>query len=116
MPSSKPRLNVISGRAVDPHESTARPDITFKRGLLLGIQDIARRKEENNRLVLRKLLVVEHPARVLGPENFEIVEQAEFLDRFNAGVDRIVMPAVGLGEEHDAELLREGHARYDQTE
>ena len=103
-------------RGVNADEAAARPDVALERGLLLVVEDVAGGAEEDHRLVLLELRVVEHARGVLGPEHVEVVQLAETTDRRDAFVDRFVVPAGGLREQQHAELFRVGGARGEQAE
>src|SRR5690606_12509677 len=83
--------------------------------LLLVIQYVPGRQQEDHHLVLLQLLVREDAVRILGPEDREIMELRELLDGRHARVDRVVMPPVRLGEQHRVELLPQRERGGNQT-
>jgi hypothetical protein len=108
-----PRPFVLGVRgAVDADITVAGADEALERGLLLVIERIAGREQENDDLVFREVFVLEDEVRVLGPEHIEIMELAESFDCCHALVDCVVMPACGLRKERNVELLRRADRRH----
>ena len=99
------------GRGVDPHVAVAGGDVVLERVLLLGCQDIARGREEHDRVVLGEIRRRER-GRILGGVDLEAVGRADLLNRRDAGRDRVVTERGRLGEhEHVLERCGGGDAR-----
>ena len=90
----------VGGR-VDADVAVAGRDVALEGGLLSVAEDVARGRQEDDGLVLGEVRVVEL-GRILGGIDGEAVGRAELLDRRDAGRDRVVAEAGGLGEDQYA--------------
>ena len=93
------------GRGVDADVAAAGLDVVLEGVLLRVVEDVAGRREPDDRVVLREVGVVELRG-VLGRVDVEAVGGAEALDRGDALVDRRVSEAGGRGEDEDVLELR----------
>ncbi len=98
-----PRPVVLGvGRRVDARVPAAVLDVALERGLLVVVEDVARRGQPHDGVVLREVLVRERSC-VLGRGHLEVVLLAELLDRRDARGDRPVPEPGGLAEDEHVE-------------
>ena len=93
------------GRRVDPDEAVAVPDVSLEGGLLGLSEHVARRQEEDDRVV-RGERGVREGRGVLGGVHFETALRAEKSHGGDGIGDRRVAEARGLREHEDARAAR----------
>ena len=85
-------------------KAAARLDVTLQGRLLIEVQNVAGRAQENDCFVLREVRVGEHGC-ILRRIESKVVRCCQALDGGDAVGDRIVPKARGLGEDEDLVIL-----------
>jgi hypothetical protein len=86
---------------VEAHPSAPRLDVALERVLLRVVEHVAGGVQEDDRSVPPQVRVGERGG-VLGRVDGDLLLLTELLDRGDAGLDRGVAEARGLGEDEDA--------------
>lgn len=99
------------GARVEGNEALARLDESLDGRLLFVVEDVARRQRKDDDLVVGEPLVGQDRAQHVRPDEIEVVELGEPLQSGNGGLDRVVVPAGGIGDEQRLELGGESAGR-----
>src|SRR4030095_14939278 len=89
-------LGVTGG--VNADVTATSPNVTFERGLLSGIEDVARRREKNHGTKLRQICVRE-VRRIFTGNNVEIIQSAQLADSGDTIRDRGMSKGSSLGKQ-----------------
>jgi hypothetical protein len=90
-------------RGVDADVPAAIGDVVLEGRLLIVVEHVARRAQEDHGVVLPKVVGTER-RRVLRGVDREVVGRPELFDTGHARLDRVVPEALGLREHQDLEL------------
>src|SRR6266705_6875997 len=80
------------GCGVDTNESTALPDESFERGLLIGIENVTGRVQKHGHSIPRQIFISEN-GRIFACVNDESMLASERTNRGNSPRDRVMAKA-----------------------
>src|SRR2546427_3252740 len=85
------------GCRMDTNESTALPDESFERGLLIEIENVTGRVQKHGHSIPRQIFISED-SRIFARVNDKSMLVSERTNRGNSRRDRVMAKAGGLGE------------------